>query len=176
MKVKIKKQKIKQGKKKHFREMGTPQRLSTLRLAVQAQSVVCILSGSFVPWKSMVGGQLEVIWKKLSGDEFRQNGMSLETPVKELGVILEAGQTWARQSCPTVFCDIGSTFIYSRADRDASHAPVLTKAGHVLETCDTVKPVTENCSELGKQAVATSPCGLLLHQSTGQLCLCLLLV
>lgn len=48
----------------------------------------------------MVGGQLEVIWKKLSGDEFRQSGMSLETPVKELGVILEAGRKWARQACP----------------------------------------------------------------------------
>lgn len=40
-----------------------------------------------------------------------------------------------------VFCDIGSTFIYSRADHDGSHAPALTKAGHVLEMCDTVKPV-----------------------------------
>lgn len=40
----------------------------------------------------MVGGHLEVIWKKLSGDVFRENGMCLESPFKELGIILEAGR------------------------------------------------------------------------------------
>lgn len=51
-----------------------------------------ILLGSFVLGKSMVGGHLEVIWKKLSGDVFRENGMCLESPFKELGIILEAGR------------------------------------------------------------------------------------
>lgn len=57
------------------------------------------LLGSFGLWKNRVGGQLEVIWKKLSGDEFRENGMSLESPVKKIGILFEAGRKWGKQAC-----------------------------------------------------------------------------
>ena len=45
----------------------------------------------------MVGGQLEITWKKLSRDEFRENGMNLESPVNERGV-LEAGKKGEKQA------------------------------------------------------------------------------
>ena len=45
------------------------------------------------------GGQLEAIWKKLHGEEFRETEMHLESPIKELGIILEAGRKWEKQTC-----------------------------------------------------------------------------
>lgn len=53
------------------------------------------LLGSFGLWKSMVRGQLEVIWEKLSGE----NGMSLESPIKKTAIIFEAGRKWGKQAC-----------------------------------------------------------------------------
>lgn len=85
----------------------------------------------------MVGGQLEVIWKKLSRDAFRENGMRLESPFKELGVMLEAGRQWGKQACsadsvPGPWVNIHlfkgwPSWVTSSSATKASHIPEMSE-------------------------------------------------
>lgn len=70
-----------------------------MRLACQVQSFLLHSFRKLCSLKEHDGRSAESYLKKLSGDEFRENGMSLESPIKKRGIIFEAGKKWGKRAC-----------------------------------------------------------------------------
>lgn len=127
-------------------------------------------SGSMVRSKSIVGGQLEGIWKKLS--EFREQGMSLES-VRDPGVI----STWEEKRKCRLCQKLSETRVnahWLEGRAHGSQAPGPTEVIHTLEMCEPWSRCFWGLRWVGKQTEASNSHSYRLQIQTKCVCgLCL---